>query len=163
MRMIQPSILYPNRVQSALTAHLENIASWIDRNHLKMNVSKPQLMTLQRKCTKPPADISVQLRGNDISSHDSIKYLWSNGGQRPQFEAARNRCPQKKILAAVATIRSWNSCSTNLSQSIERVQNYGMRVILNKPPRTPSALLRNWRTLHQRRHTALLCKCTDVV
>lgn len=69
---------------------------------------------------------------------------------------------RKKILAAVATIRSWHSCSTNLSQSIERVQNYGMRVILNKPPRTPSALLReqqNWRTLHQRRHTALLCKC----
>ena len=41
-----------------------------------------------------------------------------------------------------------------LAQGIERIQNYGMRVITSSPPRTPSAELREklqWRTLTDRR------------
>ena len=178
----------PSHVQSALTSDLENIASWIDNNYLKMNVSKTQLMTLRRKRSKPPADISLQLRGNDITSHDSIKYLGITVDRDLNWKQHITDV-RRKTLAAVATIRRargylpvktrkllynalvlphmdycsvvWNSCSTNLSQTIERRQNYGMRVILDKPPRTPSAPLReqlNWRTLHQRRHTAFLCQ-----
>ena len=55
----------------------------------------------------------------------------------------------------------WHPCSSNLAQSVERAQNYGMRVVLNKPPRTPSAPLRDelgWTTLHRRRHNATLCQ-----
>ena len=53
----------------------------------------------------------------------------------------------------------WHSIGTTLSQSIESVQNYAMRVFLDKPPHTPSAPLREflgWHTLHQRRHRAML-------
>ena len=32
----------------------------------------------------------------------------------------------------------WGSCGTVLSNKIERIQNYAMRVILRKPPLTPS-------------------------
>ena len=48
----------------------------------------------------------------------------------------------------------WQECSKELRQKIERVQNYGMRLILSKPPRTPSAGLREelqWLTLEKRR------------
>ena len=33
----------------------------------------------------------------------------------------------------------WHSCNQTLSQSLERTQNYAMRVILSQPPRTRSA------------------------
>ena len=36
----------------------------------------------------------------------------------------------------------WYSCNSRLSQSLEPVQNLGMRVIIDKPPCTPSAPLR---------------------
>ena len=32
----------------------------------------------------------------------------------------------------------WNSCGTTLSDRVERVQNYALRIILRKPPRTRS-------------------------
>ena len=53
----------------------------------------------------------------------------------------------------------WHSCGTTLSQKIERVQNYAMRVILGKPPLTPSESLRQelgWTTLQQRREIKML-------
>ena len=52
----------------------------------------------------------------------------------------------------------WHPCNEKLPQSIESVQNYSMRIILNKP-QTPSAPLREqlkWTTLHQHRHTSTL-------
>ena len=48
----------------------------------------------------------------------------------------------------------WHECSKELSQTLERVQNYGMRLILSKAPRTPSEDLRQelgWMTLQRRR------------
>ena len=36
----------------------------------------------------------------------------------------------------------WQECGKELQQKLERVQNYGMRLILSKPPRTPSEELR---------------------
>ena len=53
----------------------------------------------------------------------------------------------------------WLPCSQALSLRLERVQNYSMRVILNQPPRTPSAFLRkqlNRTTLAQRRQNHML-------
>ena len=44
----------------------------------------------------------------------------------------------------------WHDCGATLAQGIERIQNYGMRVITSSPPRTPSAELREklqWRQL----------------
>ena len=55
----------------------------------------------------------------------------------------------------------WHSCNKTLSQSLDRSQNYAMRVILDQPPRMRSAPLRDqlhWTTLHQRRHNQMLCQ-----
>jgi hypothetical protein len=53
----------------------------------------------------------------------------------------------------------WHSCSKTISDKVERVQNYAMRVILQRPPRSSSEALRNvlgWTTLHRRREFAML-------
>jgi len=36
----------------------------------------------------------------------------------------------------------WQECSKEQVQRLERVQNYGMRIILSKPPRTNSEEMR---------------------
>ena len=49
----------------------------------------------------------------------------------------------------------WQECSKEQVQRLERVQNYGMRIILSKPPRTNSEEMRRelkWRTLESRRN-----------
>ncbi len=48
----------------------------------------------------------------------------------------------------------WHACSSKLKDRVESIQNYGMRVILGKPPRTPNSSLRTelgLTTLEQRR------------
>ena len=55
----------------------------------------------------------------------------------------------------------WNSCGTTLSDRVERVQNYALRIILRKPPRTSSEALcqtLSWTTLKRRRHNATVCQ-----
>ena len=59
----------------------------------------------------------------------------------------------------VQTSAVWQECSRELRRSLERVQNYGMRLILSKPPRTPSEQLREelgWKTLEERRSRSRL-------
>ena len=36
----------------------------------------------------------------------------------------------------------WHECSKELQCRVDRIQNYGMRLIFSKPPRTPSERLR---------------------
>lgn len=47
----------------------------------------------------------------------------------------------------------WQECTRDLRKKLERVQNYGKRIILAQPPRTPSELRGklNWLTLERRR------------
>ena len=55
----------------------------------------------------------------------------------------------------------WNSCGATLSGQIDRIQNYALRMILQKPPLTPSIELRRilgWCSLETRRQEALLCQ-----
>ena len=52
--------------------------------------------------------------------------------------------------------KGWALCS---SMHVERIQNYAMRMILRKPPRTrshPLCQMLGWTTLHHRRHLAML-------
>jgi len=54
----------------------------------------------------------------------------------------------------------WQNCSRELRRKLERVQNYGIRLILSQPPRTHSEEMRqrlNWLTLEKRRVMARLC------
>ena len=48
----------------------------------------------------------------------------------------------------------WLECSQKLCQELERIQNYDMRIVLSKPPKTPSEGLQEvlgWKTLVKRR------------
>ena len=48
----------------------------------------------------------------------------------------------------------WQECSNEMQQKLERIQKYGMRLILSQPPRTPSEGLRKilrWMPLRARR------------
>ena len=48
----------------------------------------------------------------------------------------------------------WLECSRKLRLELERIQNYSMRIVLSKPPKTPSEGLRQvlgWKTLEKRR------------
>ncbi len=54
---------------------------------------------------------------------------------------------------------AWHMYGSTLSDRIERVQNYGLRMILHQPPRTSSESLRQalgWPSLKRRRHNAML-------
>ena len=81
-----------------------------------------------------------------------------SGVQVAISENSRRRYPQnavgKRSLSVV-----WQECTKDLRMKIERVQNYGMRIILSQPPRTPSKRLRDklkWMTLEKRRE---MCRC----
>ena len=49
---------------------------------------------------------------------------------------------------------AWLECSRKLRLELERIQNYGTRIVPSKPPKTPSEELRQvlgWKTLEKRR------------
>ena len=50
----------------------------------------------------------------------------------------------------------WHSCSSSTSQRLERIQNYGMRVILGRSPSSPLRQQLNWSSLYLRRHHLML-------
>lgn len=78
------------------------------------------------------------------------------------------KCTSKMLYNALVLSHMDYYCSvvrhsrcTKLSQSLERVQNYGMQVILSNPPHTPSAPLRQtqkWTTLEHKRQAHMLCQ-----
>ncbi len=154
-----------------------------------MNVTKTQAMVLSRKKSRPQADsINITLHGETIRQQETVKYLGvvvdQNMNWVQQVEEVR-----RKSLAGLASIRRasaylpsctmrllynviilphldycsvvWHSCTKALSNRVERVQHYAMRMILKKPHRADSERLRNqlgWMTLHRRRQKAMLCQ-----
>ena len=160
----------PDEVSHSLSADFAYIANWIEANKLRMNLNKTQLMTLGSKTSRCNAQqIGVQLNCCSISQSDSIKYLGVTINRELKWKSYL-ASTHKKAFAAIACIPKvspflpvstrkmlyqtlvlphldycsivWHSCRQALSQSIERIQNYAMRVILGKPPGTPSAPLR---------------------
>ena len=61
-------------VRDKLTEDLNAVADWIDRNGLRMNASKTNLLVLspKRRC---PASVSVTIKGEEITQQDQVKYL----------------------------------------------------------------------------------------
>ena len=94
----------PKLVQSTINSDLESIVPWIGMNGLKMDVSKTQMMTLQRKSTKPAEAITVKIRGEEITHLNSIKYLGvvveNDLNWKPHITEVR-----REALAAIPTIR----------------------------------------------------------
>ena len=160
----------PKEVTNTLNADLSSIVDWIERNRLKMNINKTQLMILGRKACEHQCDqLCVNVRGINVAKSDQIKYLGVTVDSDLSWKAHIAKIRQK-AFAALASIRRashflpsktcktmynstvlphldycstvWHSCRSTLSQSIERIQNYAMQTILKKPLRTPSAPLR---------------------
>ena len=177
-----------NEVADSLNEDLSHIATWIDMNRLKINIGKTQLMTLGGQSFKSKRQqFDVQLHGTTIPERDSVRYLGLTIDKDLSGKTHVSNV-RKKAFAAIGCIRRasqylpvkirkmlynslvlphldycstvWHSCNQTLSQSLERTQNYAMRVILSQPPRTRSAPLRDqlhWTTLHGRRHNQMLC------
>ena len=154
--------------------------------HAPMNAAKTQLMVLNRKCRqKEVEEFTVQHRGECIRSKHEVKYLgvvvdedlkWKKHVQEVRKKCLIGLSQMRRIsqFLPVHTRKSLynalvlphidyccvlrHDCGATLAQGIERIQNYGMRVITSPPPppppRTPSAELRaklQWTTLTDRR------------
>ena len=176
-----------NEVADSLNEDLTHIATWIDMNRLKINVGKTQLMTLGGQSFKPKwQQVYVQLHGTTIPERDSVRYYGLAIDKDLSWKTHVSNV-RKKAFAVIGCIGKasqyllvkihkmlynslvlphldycstvWHSCNQTLSQSLERTQNYAMRVILSQPPHTLSAPLRDqlhWTTLHRQRHNQML-------
>ena len=143
-------------------------------NRLKINIGKTQLMTLGGQSFKPKwQQVDVQLHGTTIPERDSVRYLGLTIDKDLSWKTHVSNV-RKKAFAAIGCIRRasqylpvkirkmlynslvlphldycstvWHSCNQTLSQSLERTQNYAMRVILSHPrvrevpPQRPASL-----------------------
>ena len=145
------------------------------------------MMTLGGKSFKSTwQQVDVQLQGTTIPERDSVRYLGLTINQDLSWKTHVSNV-RKKAFAATGCIRTasqylpvkihkmlynslvlphldycstvWHFSNQTLFQSLERTQNYAMRVILSQPPHTRSAPLRDqlhWTTLHQRCHNQML-------
>ena len=156
--------------------------NWIDANNLKMNIGKTQLMILCRNRWSNVCDnLIISHRGVDIACKGSIRYLGvtvdSQLEWKEHIQHVRQKCfmslsklrrvshflptpTRVKIYNALVlphldySCVLWHSCGSGLTQKVEKIQNYRMRIITSSSRYTPSETLRSklhWMTLSQRR------------
>ena len=178
-----------NSLERKLDEDLQHAMKWADDNKLKMNARKTQLLLLSRKRReREMSKVRVSMNNEVIERSRSVKCLGvklDDGlNWKEQVQSVRGKCfagltklrrlrdvlppkTKKQIYSALVQPHLdycsvvWQECSRELRRSLdlERVQNYGMRLILSKPPRTPSEQLRKelgWKTLEERRSRSRL-------
>ena len=169
-------------LENGLDEDLDSVARWADGNGLKLNTRKTQLLLLgRRRREKELGQVNVSLGEEVIERSRSVKCLgvvlddgltWKEqvlNVRRKCFAGLaklkrfRNVVPsrtKRQIYNALVLPHLdycsivWQECSREFRQRLERVQNYGMRLILSRPPRTHSEELRQelgWTTLERRR------------
>ena len=180
-------------LSNRLSTDLAGVAEWVEQNGLKLNEAKTQMILLcRKKRSKELENVVVKLKGQDVARSRKVKYLgvWVDEGLTwaDHVEAVRKKCLgglaklrrlrdtlpaalKKNIYNALVLPHLdyccvlWQECRTQLQQRVERIQNYAMRLICSKPPRTPSEILRsdmNWMPLSKRRELfrlALVHRC----
>ena len=178
-----------------LEKDVKSVAEWVEKNGLKLNMKKTQLLLLGRKGRAHELqDIRVTLSGERLPRREKVKCLgiWIDDGLtwREHIQALRRKCfcglaklrrlrdvlpmtTKKKIYNALVLPHLdycsvvWQECAKDLQRKLEQIQNYGMRLILSKPPRTPCADLRKilkWVPLTERRkqsRLALVHRCIN--
>ena len=164
-----------------LNAYLAGVANWVEKNGLKLNESKTQMLLLsRRKWAKELENVVVKLNEKEVERSEKVKLLgvWIDEGLtwKAHIEAVRRKCFRglaklRRLRDALPAVTNkniynalvlptldyccvvWQECGKLLQQRVERIQNYGMRLICSKPPRTPSESLRkelNWMPLTKR-------------
>ena len=180
-------------LNNGLTEDLEHVANWVSDNNLTLNVNKTQLLLMSRKRRERELDqLKVKIGNQEVMRMKTAKCLgvvidddlkWQNHiaevrrkcfAGLAKLRRLRDALPAstKKTLYNAIILPHldycsvvWQECSITLRKKVERIQNYGMRIILSKPPRTPSAILRQelrWVPLDQRREMfrlSLIRKC----
>ena len=154
----------PAIVQHKLNSDLASLFEWMTSNGFTVNMSKCQSLFLARRHRRHQlSTIRLLLDNNLIQPQRSIRYLgvivdeylnWSD----------HVRSVRRRSLAALAAIQKvsiclsskilttlynafvlpyltyccvvWHFCSKSLTDNLQRVQNYAMRLILKQPPRT---------------------------
>ena len=176
-----------SELEAVLEKDLNSVCQWVDENKLKLNVKKTQLLLLGRKGrAQELEDVNVTLNGEQLSRSRIVKCLGVSIDDgltwREHIESLRRKCfcglaklrklrdvlpteTKRKVYNALVLPHLdycsvvWQECTKELQQKVERIQNYGMRLILSKPPRTPSAELRTalgWTPLTERRRLSRL-------
>ena len=158
-------------------------------------VNKTQFIVLHRKKrAKDVVDVKLELDGNPLTRSSEVKCLgillddkltWKAQvhalrrkayGGLSKLKRFHNVLPpllKRNLYNALVLPHLdycsvvWQECSVELRTMLERAQNFGMRLILSKPPRTPSDELRfilQWKTLEARREhrrLAYVRKCVN--
>ena len=147
----------PQEVRCALEAEMEAVAKWIDANNLKIYIGKTQFMVLYRNRKRNVCDnLVISHRGVEIAWSGSIQYLGvtvdSQLEWKEHIQHVRQKCfmslsklqrvshflptpTRLKIYNALVLPHLdyccvlWHSCGSVLTQKVEQIQNYGMRII----------------------------------
>ena len=148
---------------------LDGVVRWVDMNKLKLNGQKTQLLLLSRK-RRAKEYVEIEMNGQTTERNKCVKCrgtLLDDGlTWKEQVQNVRKLCfaglaklrrlkdvlppdIKKKVYNALVLPHLdycsvvWQECKKDLRMKIERMQNYGMCIILSQPPRTPSKRLRD--------------------
>ena len=146
------------------------------------------LLLSRRRRLQELEQVDVRMGGTKVARSKKVKYLgvWIDDGLtwQDQVEAVRRKCSaglaklkrlrnvlpssRKKIFCALVQPHLdycsivWQECSLELKLRLDRIHNYGMRLILSQPPRTRSEGLRktlNWSTRREIFRMVLVHRC----
>ena len=159
----------PTQVAQCLTNELEHLSTWCQANHLQINPAKRTAMFLCMRGLQRCGSAKIYLEGHPLENKSVTDYLGVTIDSQLTFRqhvasvtskayvALKTLCHVKASLPTVTRIllyrtlvlphleycsAIWNPHTAELTSKVERVHNRAMRYILDRPPRTPSDLLR---------------------
>ena len=128
----------------------------IDANNLKMNIGKMQLMAPCRNRRRNVCNsLIISRRGVDIAHKGSIRYLGVTVDSQLKWKEHIQHVKQKCIMSLSKIYNAlvlpyldyccvlWYSCGSVLTQKVEQILNYGMRIITSSSRYTPSETVRS--------------------
>ena len=152
-------------IQAHINSDLASLSQWATTNGVKINISKCQSMVLARRHWRSQASIKFLINNVRLLPQKCVKYLGVLVDQDLNWSQQVSHI-RRKSLAALALVRRvssimptkvllslynafvlphltyccvvWHFCSNTLSDNLQRVQNFAMRIILKKPARTSS-------------------------
>ena len=169
-------------VRQKLTVAFQTANQCFQENCLRVNFKKTHTMFLGRKRRQHElVEPHIEHDGQPIRNEQTAKYLgvliddklnWKQHIDSVAKKVGRNlgilrrvskHLPMKtrKMLFNAIVLPHldyccvvWANCTKELQQKLQRLHNYGMRIILQVPARSPSSMSRaklRWTTLEQRR------------